>query len=112
MLNILNFVPIFVIVLIMYFLLIRPQQREQKQKEEMLQNMIKGDEVITTGGISGKIIDIKDDRVSIESGNSQINVLRTAITQVLKKVKKQQKATIFKQKFSNSKEKRKSKNGN
>ncbi len=55
-----NFLPLIVIFLIFYFLLIRPQRLSQKEHQRMIQGLQKNDEVVTTGGLHGKIINVKD----------------------------------------------------
>lgn len=55
-----SLLPILIIFAIIYFLMIRPQSKRQKEKEQMLENLRKGDEVITTGGIHGTIEGIKE----------------------------------------------------
>jgi len=59
-------VPIGAIFLIFYFLLIRPQQRQQKEQDEMKKGIAKGDDVVTTGGIHGKVTGVTDDVLTIE----------------------------------------------
>ena len=59
-------VPMALIFMIFYFLLIRPQQRRQKQHEELLKSIEKGDHVITTGGLHGKVTGVTDDTLTIE----------------------------------------------
>jgi preprotein translocase subunit YajC len=56
----LNMMPLILIFIIFYFLLIRPQQKKQKVHEEMLKTLDKNDEVVTTGGIHGTIVNVKD----------------------------------------------------
>lgn len=67
---------------VFYFLIIRPQSKARKQHETMLSALKKGDEVVTTGGIIGEVTDIKDDRVTIESGDSTLVIRRDRITQI------------------------------
>jgi len=55
-----------------YFLIIRPQQKKDKKIKEMRNNAKVGDELITIGGIRGKIVKIKDDEVTIEVGSDKI----------------------------------------
>lgn len=56
---------------IMYFLMIRPQKKEEKKKQEMLNSLAIGDSVLTTGGFYGIIIDITPDTVIVEFGNNK-----------------------------------------
>jgi preprotein translocase subunit YajC len=53
---------------IFYFLLIRPQRQQQKRHEEMVKGLRRGDEVATLGGIVGRIVHIKEDRITIKTG--------------------------------------------
>lgn len=54
---------------ILYFLLIRPQRQQQKAHQELVASLNRGDEVVTVGGIVGKIIHLEDDRVTIKTAN-------------------------------------------
>ena len=72
---------------IMYFLMIRPQKKEQKKKELMLSEVATGDTVLTTSGFYGTIIDIQDDTVIVEFGNykyCRIPMQKAAIADVEK----------------------------
>ena len=71
----------------MYFLMIRPQKKEQKKLQAMLNDLAVGDAVITTSGFYGVVIDITDDDVIVEFGNNKIcriPMRKTAITEVEK----------------------------
>ena len=59
-------VPMALIFMIFYFLLIRPQQRRQKQHEALLKSIEKGDHVVTSGGLHGKVTGVADDTLTIE----------------------------------------------
>ena len=61
-------VPMAAIFLIFYFLLIRPQQKRQKDHDAMLQAIEKGDAVITSGGLHGKVVSTTDDTLTLEIG--------------------------------------------
>lgn len=85
---IMSFAPFLVIILIMYFLMIRPQQKKQKEKQNMLNNLKAGDEVLTIGGIYGKIegINEKDNKLIISIGKDlKVNVARSAIADKVNK---------------------------
>ncbi len=60
-----------VFIVIMYFVLIRPQSKKRKQEEAIRNNVQVGDEIITIGGIYGRVISIKEDSVIIESSNDR-----------------------------------------
>lgn len=75
---ILPFVLIFVL---FYFLILRPQQKQQKSKQDMLKNLKRGDMVLTTGGIYGKILNIVEDVVTLEIAKGvSIRVARVGIS--------------------------------
>lgn len=76
-----------VMIAIMYFLMIRPQRKEQKRVTAMLNDMAVGDSVVTTSGFYGVILDITDDDVIVEFGNNKncrIPMRKSAIAQVEK----------------------------
>lgn len=69
----------------MYFLVILPQRRREKEYKQMLEAMKKGDTVITSGGIVGKVIDIKNDTIKIKSAvNTELVVHKAYIAKVVK----------------------------
>ncbi|NVM04665.1 MAG: preprotein translocase subunit YajC [Candidatus Helarchaeota archaeon] len=86
--GILTLLPFILIFLIIYFLMIRPQIRRQKEIRIMLDNLRKGDKVITSGGILGTITGIKekDNTIILKlDQNVKIEVLKTAISKVISK---------------------------
>ena len=84
--DIMTFLPMIAIFVVFYFLLIRPQQKRAKETKAMLSALTKGDEVITAGGIVGKIAKLDEQYASIEvSPNVEIRVQRGAISQLLPK---------------------------
>ncbi len=62
------------VILIFYFLLIRPQRKEQQKQKEMISAIGKGDEVVTTGGIIGTVIRAEEDRLVIKTGGGETKV--------------------------------------
>ena len=68
--------------LVFYFLIIRPQGQAKKQHEQLLAGLKKGDEITTSGGLIGKVKDIKDDRVTVESGSATVVIERARIVRV------------------------------
>jgi preprotein translocase subunit YajC len=82
-----QFVPLILIFVIMYFLLIRPQQKKVKEHQAMVAALRRGDEVVTQGGLIGKITKVKDDteiEVELASG-VKVRVVRPTIAQVRSK---------------------------
>lgn len=82
-----QFVPLVLIFAIMYFLLIRPQQKKMKQHKAMVDALRRGDQVITQGGLIGKVTKVKDaGEVEVElAPNVQVRVVRSTIAQVMSK---------------------------
>lgn len=69
---------------IFYFLLLRPQAKERQRHEQMLQKVKKGDEIVTNGGIIGKIVHVEEKRLTIKTGeNTRLTVDRSRIAAVL-----------------------------
>lgn len=74
-----------VLIAIMYFLMIRPQRKKSKEEKEMRENLKVGDEIVTIGGIYGRIISLKEDTMVIESksDHSKLTFARWALQQNL-----------------------------
>jgi len=70
--------------IIMYFFIIRPQQRKAKEHQQLLSGLKVGDEVVTTGGIIGKVRSVADSFVTMESMNSQFKVLKSNVQALTK----------------------------
>ena len=76
--------PLVAMMGIIWFLLIRPQQKEQQRHRELVRNLRKGDEVVTVGGIFGKVLAMTDDKVTLRiAENVKIDVERSKIARVL-----------------------------
>ena len=75
--------PILIMFVIFYFLMIRPQQKQAKLRKQMLDGLKRGDEVITTGGIFGKITDLTDSTVMLQiAGNVTVKIERAHVNVV------------------------------
>lgn len=80
-----NFAPFVLIFIIMWFLIIRPQQRRVKAHQEMIRNVRRGDTVVTSGGIIGKVSKVLEDSADIEveiADNVKVKVARAMIAEV------------------------------
>ncbi|HAB39838.1 MAG: preprotein translocase subunit YajC [Tateyamaria sp.] len=82
-----QFTPLILIFGIMYFLLIRPQQKKVKEHAAMVSALRRGDQVVTQGGLIGKVVKVKDDNeVDVElSEGVKVRVVQSTIAQVLSK---------------------------
>jgi preprotein translocase subunit YajC len=89
-----SFLPLILIFLIMYFLLIRPQQKKMKQHKAMVDALRRGDQVVTQGGLIGKVSKVKDDEeIEVEiAENVRVRVVRHTVAQVLSKTEPAEKA--------------------
>lgn len=75
--------PYIILLVIFYFILIRPQQLQKKKQQNFLSSLKRGDEVVTQGGILGKIVDLGKDVVSLQIANKvTIKVLRSKISRM------------------------------
>jgi preprotein translocase subunit YajC len=84
--NLTTFLPLILMFVVMYFLMIRPQQKRQKELRSMMDALTKGDEVITAGGVLGRVVKVSDAYVTIEvATGTEIVVQKSAITTLLPK---------------------------
>src|SRR5262245_3896674 len=74
--------PFFLLIFAFYFAILRPQQRRQKQLDQMVKSLRAGDRVTTTSGIIGTVVTVKDKSVSIRSADTKLEVLKTAISEI------------------------------
>jgi len=78
--GLMSFLPLVLMFVIFYFLLIRPQQKKQKEMRELLKNLKRGDKILTGGGIYGRIDSLTDDKVNVEiAPNVVITVMRSYV---------------------------------
>jgi len=81
-----GFVPIILIFAIMYFLMIRPQQKKVKEHRAMVEALRRGDRVVTQGGMIGKVVKVEDTEVEVEIATGvKVRVVRPTIAQVMSK---------------------------
>lgn len=80
-----TFGPLLLLIVIMYFLLIRPQRKREKSVNEMRKNLQVGDEIITIGGICGKIVKTKDETIVVQVGADKVKfeMMRWSVSKVV-----------------------------
>jgi preprotein translocase subunit YajC len=84
--SVMQFLPIILMFVVLYFLMIRPQMKKAKEHKALIDALGKGDEVITSGGIAGRITKVSDDFVSVAiAENVEIQIQKPAIAVVLPK---------------------------
>lgn len=81
-----SLIPLILIFVIFYFLLLRPQMKRSKEHKQMVSSLAKGDEVVTSGGLLGKISKIDDSFITVEIAQDvKVQVQRSAVTSVMPK---------------------------
>ena len=82
-----QFIPLILIFAIMYFLLIRPQQKKMKEHQKMVEGLRRGDVVVTQGGLIGKVVKVKDaNELEVELAEGvKVRVVQSTIAQVMSK---------------------------
>ena len=79
-----QFIPLILIFVIMYFLILRPQQKRMKDHRNMVAALKRGDQVITQGGLIGKVVGVRDDELDVELAQGvRVRVVRSSIAQVV-----------------------------
>ena len=79
-----QFIPLLLVFAIMYFLILRPQQKKMSQHRAMVAALKKGDQVITQGGLIGKVVGVRDDELDVELAQGvRVRVVRSSIAQVV-----------------------------
>lgn len=80
---IVTFGSLAIMLLLLYFMMIRPEKKRAKKMKEMLDNLQVADEVVTTGGIIGRVLSVKEDTVLLETGGdrTRIRILRSSIAE-------------------------------
>jgi preprotein translocase subunit YajC len=81
-----SFIPILLIFVIFYFLLIRPQQKKQRQHQDMLKALRRGDRVVTNGGMYGAVVDVKENIIVLKIAEGvKIEVIKNAIAAIIER---------------------------
>ena len=81
--SMLGFLPIILMFLVLYLLMIRPQMKKQKAQQRLIDELEKGDDIVTSGGIHGTITNIKDDIIVLKiADNVKIEVSRAAVQRI------------------------------
>ncbi|MDU1169460.1 preprotein translocase subunit YajC [Veillonella parvula] len=84
--------PILLMVVIFYFLLWRPQKKQQKERASLLGSLKKGQKIVTIGGVYGEIVELDDEKVKVQvSEKVELTFARTAVANVLSKKNKEEK---------------------
>lgn len=84
--NLTSFLPLVLMFVVMYFLMIRPQQKRAKEQRAMMDALAKGDEVVTAGGILGRVTKVADAYVTVEMAvGTEVVIQKSSVTMLLPK---------------------------
>ena len=84
--SLMSMLPLVLMFVVLYFVMIRPQMKKQKEHRTMIKALAKGDEIVTVGGILGKVSKLGDNYVTLEvAANVEVQIQRSAVVQVLPK---------------------------
>ncbi len=84
--SLMSLLPLVAMFVVLYFIMIRPQMKRQKEHKAMIDALAKGDEVVTAGGLLGRVTKVEDNVVSIElASNVEVRCQRNSVVQVLPK---------------------------
>jgi preprotein translocase subunit YajC len=78
-----TFAPMIPLVVVFYFILIRPQQQRAKQQAKLISNLKSGDKIVTSSGIIGVVITVKDQTVSLRSADAKMEVTKSSVTEII-----------------------------
>ncbi|MBT5708408.1 preprotein translocase subunit YajC [Verrucomicrobia bacterium] len=80
-----NMVPLVLLMVMLYVIMIRPQQKKAREHTNLLTKLKVGDKIVTTGGIIGTVVSLKDKNVAIRSADTKMDILKSAIAEVTEK---------------------------
>ena len=84
--SLMSMLPIILMFVVLYFVMIRPQMKKQKEHKAMVEALAKGDEVVTAGGVLGRVSNVGENFIGVEIANGvEIQLQRSAVVQVLPK---------------------------
>lgn len=80
-----NIVPLMLLMVMLYVIMLRPQQKKAKEHARLLSKLKVGDKVITSGGIMGTVVSLKDKSVAIRSADTKMEILKSAVSEITEK---------------------------
>ncbi len=76
-------VPMFILLIVFWVILIRPQMKKQKEHDQMLKTIKRGDTVVTNGGLKGIVLSVSDTTVAIRSNDSKLDLVKSAVAEII-----------------------------
>ncbi len=80
-----SMVPLVLLVVVFYFVLIRPQQKKAKEHQQLLKTVKAGDRILTTGGVLGVVITVKEKTVTLRSADTKLEITKSAIAEIIER---------------------------
>jgi preprotein translocase subunit YajC len=80
-----SFVPLILLLVVFYFVLIRPQQKKAKEHQRLLTTLRPGDKVLTSGGLIGTVLTVKDKAVTLRSADAKLEITKGAVTEIVER---------------------------
>ncbi len=80
-----GFVPLILLLVVFYFILIRPQQKKAKEHQQLLTTLRPGDKVLTSGGLIGTVLTVKDKAVTLRSADAKLEITKGAVSEILER---------------------------
>src|SRR5262245_38685022 len=77
-----SLVPLVLLVVVFYFALIRPQQKKQKEQAQLLKSVRPGDKILTSSGIIGTVVSVKEKSLSIRSADTKLEITKSAVAEI------------------------------
>jgi preprotein translocase subunit YajC len=77
-----SMVPLVLLMVVFYFALIRPQQKKSKEHAQLLKNIHSGDKIVTSGGILGSVITVKEKTLTIRSADTKLEIAKSAVAEI------------------------------
>lgn len=77
-----SLVPLILLVVVFYFVLIRPQQKKAKEHQQLLKTVKPGDKVVTSGGILGVVVTVKEKTITLRSADAKFEITKSAIAEI------------------------------
>lgn len=80
-----NFIPLILLIVVFYFVLIRPQQKKAKEHQKLMSSIKSGDQVVTTSGIIGKVLTVREKTVTIRSEDTKLEITKSAVADIVER---------------------------
>jgi preprotein translocase subunit YajC len=80
-----NFIPLILLIVVFYFVLIRPQQKKAKEHANLMKSIKPGDKVVTSSGIIGKVLTVREKTVTLRSEDTKLEITKSAVADIVER---------------------------